>query len=162
MQPTIIRPATRPSPYLLTALIVGLALFSMNRANAVLSTANEMILQYNLEPDAELAVAIPVQNIPVHLMITCDTVSEPGVAFVEMLRAPGSGANAFLMWTGQNSHPSGGGTSTNVFGSSSTDETKIADVNLTADVALEVQNATSVAISNNSLDTRKGRVTMFW
>lgn len=156
MQPTPTRRAAGPSAYLLAALVLGLTLASLNRASAVTGAGNASLINYNLAPNTELLIAVPVSSQPVHLMATCLTNGVRGVCFVDVMRTPD-----FLWWTGKNSPGGGGGA--NVSGFSSTNEVRMATVNFNSDVFLEVQNAATIAVQNaRSIETRAGVVTMIW
>jgi hypothetical protein len=148
------RPAVLPM-----ALIVALTLISAQRTYAVTTTANASIQGYNFGANGELAVFLPVRNQPIHVMANCITVGFRGIAFVDIMAV--TETSAFLMWTGQNSRTSAGAAG-NVSGFSDADEAFIADVDFSGGVELEVANASTMVISNETGGARRGLITMMW
>ena len=161
MQSTTPQSAARPSAYLLAALVVGLALGSVHRAYAVGTNPNQAIIRYVLAPNTELPIVVPVFNQAVRVMATCETLNDRGIAVAEVVKA--TAPSPVLLWTGQNSNTISSSTSgVNTSGSSSADEDLIVTVDNQGEVGLEVQNATTMAISNELGATRAGYVTMIW
>ena len=147
------RPAVLPM-----ALIAALTLICAQRTYAVSTTANATIQAYGFAANGEIAVFIPVRNQPVHVMANCITPGVRGIAFTEIMAV--TDAPQFLMWTGQNSAGAGGGANASGFGSAN--EQLIAEVDFGGSVELEVANASTMVISNESGAARRGVVTMIW
>jgi hypothetical protein len=147
------RPAVLPM-----VLIAALTLICAQRTYAVSSTANASIQAYNFGGNGEIAVFLPVRNQAVHVMANCITPGTRGIAFAEVMAV--AAAPQFLMWTGQNSAGAGGGANTSGF--SAANEAFIADVDFTGGVELEVANASTMVISNETGGARQGLITLIW
>jgi hypothetical protein len=147
------RPAVLPM-----ALVVALTLICAQRTYAVSLTPNASLISYSFAGNGELAIFLPVRNQPIHVMANCTTVGVRGIAFAEVMAV--SVSPAFLEWTGQNSPGAGGGSNSSGF--SATNEALIAEVDFGGGVELEVANASTMALSNESGGARAGLVTMIW
>jgi len=147
------RPAALPM-----AMIVALTLICAQRTYAVGTTANASLQSYAFAGNGEIGIFLPVYNSGIHVMATCTTVGFRGIAAVDIMKV--SAAPQFLEWTGQNSPGAGGGANVSGFGSAN--EQFIADVDFSGGVELEVANATTPVISNETGAARAGLITLIW
>lgn len=153
-QPRISPQVSRPSAYILAALVVGLALSCSGRAFAVGTTPNATQTFYSLAANTQTGAIFPAASVPVHVMGTCITSGFRGVGHVALLRVPG----AFLEWVGQHSTSSGATT----HGFSGAAGTDIVRIDFSGQVVLEVNTTDSFRVRNNSTALRQGYVTQIW
>lgn len=145
---------SRPSAYILAALVVGLALSCSGRAMAVGTTPNAAQTFYSLGASTQTGAIFPASLVPVHVMGTCITSGVRGVGHVAMLRVPSN----FLEWVGQNSTSSGA----TVHGFSGTAGVDIVRIDFSGQVVIEVNSTDSFRVRNNSTGVRQGYVTQIW
>ena len=146
--------ASRPSAYLLAALVVGLAFSCSGRALAVGTTPNASQTFYSLAANTNTGGIFPASSVPVLVMATCITSGVRGVGQIALLRVPSN----FLEWTGIHS-PSGAAITSGFSGSAGVDMLK---VSFNGDVVLEVNSTDSFRVRNNSTGVRQGYVTQIW
>lgn len=139
-------------------LIAALTLISAQRTYAVTTTANAALISWGLNAGGESLISLPVRNTGVHVMATCTTVGDRGIAAVDIMAV--SEAPPFLMWSGQHSDGVLNGAVTANF--SAANEVLIAEVGFAGTVELEVANAAQMAISNEGAAVKRGTITMFW
>lgn len=146
--------ASRPSAYMLAALVVGLAFSCSGRALAVGLTPNASQSFYSLAANTQTGAFVPAANVPTLLMGTCITNGFRGVGHVAMVRIPG----AFLEWVGQHSTSSGATT----HGFSGAAGTDILRIDFSGQVVVEVNSPDSFRVRNNAAALRQGYITQIW
>jgi hypothetical protein len=145
---------TRPSAYLLAAMVVGLALSCSGRALAVGSTPNASQIFYSLAANTNTGAIVPAANVPVLVMGTCITNGVRGVGQVTLVRIPGN----FLEWVGLNS-TAGANITQGFSGAAGVD---IVEIDFAGQVVVEVNSTDTFRVRNNAAAARSGYVTMIW
>jgi hypothetical protein len=146
----------RPAGVLLAVVVTILTLAVVVQAVTVVTVPNASLFSYNLAPNGNLVVNVPVADQAVLIMGTCTTVGVRGVGHVTLFRP--SVAPNFLEWVGLET--TAGAAITQGF--SAVAGTHILFLDFAHQVDLEVQSATQFRVHNGAAAQRTGTVKMIW
>ena len=148
----------RLATFIVAAMVVITTLAVLARAAELVATPKSMTITYKLAPGANSPAIKPAPNLPVEILADqvgtkcdCDDVGS------SMMTVVSSTVDGELVWNGFES--SGGGLTS---GFSPIAGTHIMYIDFGHAVDLEVNNATSFFVHNDTAETVNGTVTLIW